>query len=620
MQVEVVVMATMQKVFEEAARRHGVPESVLLAVSYMESRWDCNGGRPSTAGGFGPMHLTDGAALSTSRHHHLDGDEDPRGDDSRPALRPGEPAARQDGLPASLHTLERAAELTGESAERLRKDPAANIDGGAALLADYQRTLGAPPSADPADWYGAVARYSGATAEETAAGFADEVYEILHEGATRTTDTGTEVTLPPAPEVHPSRSWLARLDLPHLARADAVECPGSLSCEWIPAPYSQLPNGKYGNHDLADRPTSQTIQYIVIHDTEELYGKTLELVQDPSEMSWHYTLRSRDGHLAQHVLTKDVAWHAGNWYVNAKAIGLEHEGFLAAGGTWYTEAMYRTSAKLVRYLADRFGVPLDRAHILGHDNVPGLLPEKVRGMHEDPGPYWDWAHFFDLMGAPLRPDGDSGTATVMILPDYDSNRPHYIGCDKDHPAAACPAHGSASIWLHTEPREGAPLVKDIGKHPTGQSTFSVYDHAARAVTGQRYVVAERRGDWTAIWYLGQKAWFRNPGSAPVAVPSRTRMATPRPGLNSVPVYGRAYPEAAAYPPGVAVQPLVPLQYTFAAGQSYTVGLTTTGEFYKATTFDTTQHRVVRGTQEYHQIQFGHRVMFVRSEDVVVTEA
>ncbi|MFC7041354.1 N-acetylmuramoyl-L-alanine amidase, partial [Nonomuraea rubra] len=66
--------------------------------------------------------------------------------------------------------------------------------------------------------------------------------------------------------------------------------------------------------------------------------------------------------------------------------------------------------------------------------------------------------------------------------------------------------------------------------------------------------------------------------------------------------------------------LVPLQYTFAAGQSYTVGLTTTGEFYKATTFDTTQHRVVRGTQEYHQIQFGHRVMFVRSEDVVVTEA
>ncbi|MFI7416395.1 N-acetylmuramoyl-L-alanine amidase [Nonomuraea sp. NPDC049684] len=611
---------TMPQAFEQAARRHGVPESVLLAVSYMESRWDCNGGKPSTAGGFGPMHLTDGAMLRTSRHHHIDGEEDPRGDDARPVLRPAEPAERPGGLPASLHTLERAAELTGESVERLRKDPAANIDGGAALLADYQRALGAPASADPADWYGAVARYSGATAEEIAANFADEVYEVIHEGATRMTDSGTEVRLPPSPEVSPVRSWLTRLDLPRLAGADAVECPDSLSGEWIPAPYSELPAGKYGNHDIADRPTSQTIQYIVIHDTEELYDKTLDLVQDPKEMSWHYTLRSHDGHLAQHVHTKDVAWHAGNWYVNAKAIGLEHEGFLAAGGTWYTEAMYRTSAKLVRYLADRFGVPLDRAHILGHDNVPGLLPDKVQGMHEDPGPYWDWAHFFDLLGAPLSPDGDAGTATVMIRPDYDTNRPHYIGCDKDHPEADCPAHGAGSVWLHTEPREDAPLVKDIGKHPTGESTFSVYDHAARAATGQRYVVADRQGEWTAIWYLGQKAWFHNPESAPVAVPSRARTATPRPGLDSVPVYGRAYPEEAAYPPDVEAQPLVPLQYTFPAGQAYTVGLTTTGEYYKATTFDTTQHRVVRGTQEYHQIQFGHRVMFVRSEDVVVTDA
>ena len=87
-------------------------------------------------------------------------------------------------------------------------------------------------------------------------------------------------------------------------------------------------------------------------------------------MSWHYTLRSVDGHIAQHVKAKDVGWHAGNWYVNAKSIGLEHEGF-AAQGAWYTEAMYRTSAKLVRYLALRLGIPLDRQHIIGHDNVPG---------------------------------------------------------------------------------------------------------------------------------------------------------------------------------------------------------------------------------------------------------
>ncbi|MEU8324626.1 hypothetical protein AB0C33_40235 [Nonomuraea sp. NPDC048881] len=63
----------------------------------------------------------------------------------------------------------------------------------------------------------------------------------------------------------------------------------------------------------------------------------------------------------------------------------------------------------------------------------------------------------------------------------------------------------------------------------------MYDHAARAATGQRYVVAERQGEWTAIWYLGQKAWFRNPASGPVAVPGRARPGTAgdapaRPGL------------------------------------------------------------------------------------------
>ncbi|MFD0472367.1 hypothetical protein ACFQ0B_31770 [Nonomuraea thailandensis] len=33
-----------QAEFAAAAREHGVPESVLLAVAYLESRWDANGG------------------------------------------------------------------------------------------------------------------------------------------------------------------------------------------------------------------------------------------------------------------------------------------------------------------------------------------------------------------------------------------------------------------------------------------------------------------------------------------------------------------------------------------------------------------------------------------------
>ncbi|MFI0419441.1 N-acetylmuramoyl-L-alanine amidase [Spongiactinospora sp. 9N601] len=605
-----------QRAYADAARTHKVPQSVLLGVSFLESRWDANRGLPSTSAGFGPMHLTDAAALPPAVHHHSSATEDPRGDDARRAKVPSGGSAPP---PAgdSLRTLERAAELTGLPRDALRADPAANIMGGAALLADHQRRLGAPLSDDPAQWYGAVARYSGAADEGAARAFADEVYTVIRQGAARTTDDGHAVRLTPLPGLSPLRDRLDRLGLRE-PRPGEVECPRTISCEWIPAPYQELPGGDHGNHDKARRPVDQKVEYIVIHDTEEYYGRTLDLVQNPEYVSWHYTLRSQDGHIAQHVRTKDVGWHAGNWYVNAKSIGLEHEGFLAQGGAWYTEAMYRTSAKLVRHLAKLHRIPLDRAHILGHDNVPGTVPGTVQGMHEDPGPYWDWAHYFDLLGAPLRQTGGPRAESVMIRPDYEGNRPYFYGCLPSDPAAACPPHGSAAIWLRTEPRPDAPLVKDIGKHPTGDSTHSVYDHSARASTGQRYAVAGRQGDWTAIWYLGQKAWFHDPARARVAIPSRGLIVTPKPGRATIPVYGRAFPEPEAYPPGVPPQEIVPLQYTFAAGQKYTLGRVAGGEYFRAVTFDPEQHVVVRGKMKYYQIQFGHRVMFVNADDVTLS--
>jgi hypothetical protein len=47
-----------QAVFARAAERSGVPQSILLGVSFMESRWDDHDGAPSTSSGYGPMHLT----------------------------------------------------------------------------------------------------------------------------------------------------------------------------------------------------------------------------------------------------------------------------------------------------------------------------------------------------------------------------------------------------------------------------------------------------------------------------------------------------------------------------------------------------------------------------------
>ncbi|SED97162.1 N-acetylmuramoyl-L-alanine amidase [Streptomyces sp. TLI_105] len=609
----------LQGQFARAAERQGVPESVLLAVSYLQSRWDTHGGAPSVTGGYGPMHLTDAAtALARTAPHHSEEGEDARGDSSRPARTGGDvPVPAPEALPEWLRTLERASALSGIPAEELRTVPAANIEGGAALLAAAQREAGLPASADPADWYGAVARYSGADDSATAAAYANDVFDVIRTGETRTTDSGQVVTLSADPAVTPATGQVSALGLRRPA-AGPVECPASVACEWVPAPYEEFGDGDYGNHDKANRPASQSIDYIVIHDTEADWKTTLKLVQDPTYVSWQYSLRSSDGHIAQHVPLKDVAWHAGNWFVNAKSVGLEHEGFLTSPDSWYTEAMYRSSARLVRYIAARYDIPLDRQHVLGHDNVPGTTASTIKNMHTDPGPYWDWAHYFRLLGRPITPSAGPHAGVVTIRPDYESHRPVYTGCVTA--GQACVPHGSGAVRLHTAPSADAPLVKDIGLRPGGQaSTTGVNDTGARASTGQSFAVAERRGDWTAVWYLGQKAWFLNPVEEPTAVNARGQVLTPREGLAEVPVYGRAYPEAPAYPAGVPVQSVSPLPYRLLAGQRYVVGGSTPGEYYFAPVFDPSGHTVVRGQEEYYQIQFGHRVAFVKAADVRVSQ-
>ena len=84
------------------------------------------------------------------------------------------------------------------------------------------------------------------------------------------------------------------------------------------------------------------------------------------------------------------------------------------------------------------------------------------------------------------------------------------------------------------------------------------------------------------------------------------------------MYGRAYPEQAAYPDGVPYQAISPLQYTLAAGQRYAVGAVLAGEYYRASTFDGSSPgdwTVIRGKNRYAQIQFGHRIMYVDLADV-----
>jgi N-acetyl-anhydromuramyl-L-alanine amidase AmpD len=404
------------------------------------------------------------------------------------------------------------------------------------------------------------------------------------------------------------------------ARADGQpepECPRALACLFAPAAYAlndPTNTSDYGNYDLARRPDDGlAIRFIVIHDTEVGHDGAVALFQDPrAQVSAHYLVRSADGQVTQLVRTRDIAWHAGNWWLNTHAIGIENEGFALDARTWFSDAMYRSLARLVRWLAHRYDIPLDRAHIIGHDQVPGPTAQQQPDMHWDPGPFFDWDRLLDLAGAAGGDDArrDHDGQIVTIAPEFEHNRPALTTCDPA-PCRALPAQPANVVFLHTAPSDDSPLIGDptlagSAVEPDGVGTTQARDWGATAVSGERFAVAQRRGDWTAIWFGGQKAWLSNP-DGDVTEPATGALVTPRRGLASVPVYGRAYPQS------VSTQPL---GYTIPAGQRYVAVDEVSADYYDAHVFDAPQsYSVTGGGEPFYVISFNHRLAFVRAADV-----
>ncbi|MCX4649173.1 MULTISPECIES: N-acetylmuramoyl-L-alanine amidase [unclassified Streptomyces] len=163
------------------------------------------------------------------------------------------------------------------------------------------------------------------------------------------------------------------------AGAQAVDYPGA---ESVPASTS--------NYTASSRPTSYPLNYVIIHVTQETYADALAIFQNPAkQVSAHYVVRSSDGHIAQCVRERNIAWHAGNWDYNTRSIGIEHEGWVDQP-EYFTDALYQSSANLTAAICAKYGIPMDRAHILGHSEVPGTD-------HTDPGPYWDWTRYIRMV-------------------------------------------------------------------------------------------------------------------------------------------------------------------------------------------------------------------------------
>ena len=343
----------MNQALSRAALRYDVPRDLLAAVGYGETHLDGHAGQPSRAGGYGVMHLV-----------------------SSPANR----------------SLERAAALTGRSEADLRRDTAANILGGAAVLRSDADTLGLDRAErrDINAWYPAVARYSG-TRGAVAALYADSVYTFLAQGLRATVPGGERVTITSRP-VAPEKGALATTKV-------TTKSPDYPSALWVPADPENYATGR-----------TAKIDKVIIHVTQGSYAGTISWFQDPvSKVSSHYVIRSANGEITQMVRDKDTAYHAKS--SNASAIGIEHEGFID-DATWFTDAMYRSSAALTKYLCERYGIPKDRTHIIGHSEAPG-------NDHTDPGPYWNWTYYMQLVtGTSSSATGGPGASDELSFPSY----------------------------------------------------------------------------------------------------------------------------------------------------------------------------------------------------------
>lgn len=326
--------------FEAAADKYSVPEELLLAVGYTNTRWempppslgDYEPGDLHGMGGYGIMHL------------------------------------RQE---PSVDTLGDASKLTQIPEEKLKTDRESNILGGAAVLA---KLVGNEKPTTLEGWYGAVAEYGGGSL------YANSVFEVLQSGTSATTMGGEQVVLLDQAEAKPRQILTAQA---------AGDYYGST---WYGA-------SSY-NYTPANRPGSNPINKIIIHVTQGSWSGAINWFLNPdAQVSAHYTVRSSDGVVGQSVREKDIAWHAGNWSYNQTSIGIEHEGYVN-NPAWFTEAMYDSSAKLSAYLCKKYGIPVDRSHIIGHNEVPDPYdPSKTGGAghHTDPGSYWNWSKYMDYV-------------------------------------------------------------------------------------------------------------------------------------------------------------------------------------------------------------------------------
>lgn len=125
-----------------------------------------------------------------------------------------------------------------------------------------------------------------------------------------------------------------------------------MNIKWVGSP----------NFDTSRKP----ITTVVIHwfGAGNQAGADAQFQKTPGT-SAHYSVEDTTIH--QYVKEEHVAYHAGNYPMNQRSIGIEHS---ATPDRPASEATYQTAGKLLGEICARHNIPLDREHIIKHSEVP----------------------------------------------------------------------------------------------------------------------------------------------------------------------------------------------------------------------------------------------------------
>jgi N-acetylmuramoyl-L-alanine amidase len=160
---------------------------------------------------------------------------------------------------------------------------------------------------------------------------------------------------------------------------EILKPPDYYAHRFIPAHPSNYTAGREGNR----------VRYLVVHITQGSYEGSIEWGRNPaSNVSWTYIV-SLAGHTTQMVSEKHTIWTNSNWYVNQRAVSIEHEGYHPRRPEEVPEAQLHASAKLAAGACLRHGIPIDRDHIFGHNEISGVTKPCPSG--------WPWEKYIALI-------------------------------------------------------------------------------------------------------------------------------------------------------------------------------------------------------------------------------